>query len=158
MSRFRRPPPTSPDDAGIVELIASLGQQLEIPKLDVRGSLEQDSSGEPGCGPHSFRLVFPCPPCHCYACTHDGQADDRRVAASDSLVSSLPEKTAKISGPEVVALHPSSHLLGAGRIDGGRCDSANILDLADYSIDGVSRNHCRESSLWALPKEGETRC
>jgi len=36
MSRFRRPPPTSPDDAGIVELIASLGQQLEIPKLDVR--------------------------------------------------------------------------------------------------------------------------
>src|SRR2546427_11715711 len=36
MSRFHRPPRTSPDDAGIVELIASLGQQLEIPKLDVR--------------------------------------------------------------------------------------------------------------------------
>ncbi len=36
MSRFRRPLPTSPDDPRLLELANSLGQQLEISKLDLK--------------------------------------------------------------------------------------------------------------------------
>ena len=36
MSPLRRPLPTSPDDPRLVEMTMSLGQQLEIPKLNVR--------------------------------------------------------------------------------------------------------------------------
>src|SRR6266571_5727142 len=36
MSSLRRPPPTSPDDPRLVEMTMTLGQQLEIPKLNVR--------------------------------------------------------------------------------------------------------------------------
>jgi len=36
MSPLRRPPPTSPDDPRLVEMTMTLGQQLEIPKLNVR--------------------------------------------------------------------------------------------------------------------------
>ncbi len=36
MSRFRRPPPTSPDDPRLLEMASILGGQLDISKLDLR--------------------------------------------------------------------------------------------------------------------------
>ena len=37
MSPLGRPPLTSPDDPRLVEMAVTLGQQLDIPKLNVRG-------------------------------------------------------------------------------------------------------------------------
>src|SRR6266581_4814151 len=139
MSSLRRPPPTSPDDPRLVEMTMTLGQQLEIPKLNVR-EVRWSNIVPRG------RSAVPIPSDWCFFFLRH-----TIVMAARMMGKLTPDEWRPLIG----SLHRASNFSGAVIVRDHCRDSEDKLGVANRPTPNNSCIRRWKSTLQALPEESD---